>query len=178
MKSTISHVILRKHIVETDWRIWVLPKEKNNGRKVLVNEILREAERPIDDPEWKPEPPPPPAGHTPVLETGYGGVEVATFTEKAGQDRHKHLASMEIYTILEGTMTIRIEDKQDVILQAGDEVVILPGVVREVLDKGTSFLTRLHAINCHGLRDKYVEEKSVWCQAMTLKNKKDAGTMS
>lgn len=173
MKTIVGHVILRKDIVKSDWKIAVVPKENNNGRKVLVNEIFPNAERPINDPEWKPEPPPP-EGHTPVLETGYGGVEIATFTEKASQDRHKHFACMEIYTVLEGTITIRIGDKQDIVLQTGDEIVVLPGVVHEVLDKGTSFLTRVHAINCYGPRDKYVEENGVLCQALTLKNQQDA----
>ena len=173
MKNTISHVILRKDIVKSDWRIAIEPKEKNNGRKVLVNEIFPKAERPIEDPQWAPESPPP-DGQTPVLETGYGGVEIATFTEKAGQDRHRHLASMEVYTVLEGTMTIKIGDRYNVVLQTGDEIVVLPRVIHEVLDKGTSFLTRVHAINCHGQRDKYVEENGVWCQAMTLKNQQDA----
>ncbi len=173
MKNSVSHVILRKDTVKSDWRIAVEPKEKNNGRKVFVNEIFPKAERPIEDPEWKYEPPPP-NGHTPVLETGYGGVEIATFTEKAGQDRHKHLVSMEIYTVLEGTMTIRIEDRHDVVLQAGDEIVVLPSTVHEVLGKSTSFLTRVHAIDCHGPRDKYVEENGVWCQALTLKNQEDS----
>lgn len=174
MKTTIGHVILRKDIVKSDWKISIVPKENNNGRKVLVNEIFPKAERPIDDPELKPEPPPP-AGHTPVFETGYGGVEIASFTEKAGQDRHKHFASMEIYTVLEGEMTIRIGDEpKPIVLQAGDEIVVLPGVVHEVLDNGTSFLTRVHAINCYGPRDKYVEEDGVWCQSLTLKNQQDA----
>lgn len=175
MKTTVTHVILRKEAVKNDWRVAVPQKEKNNGRKVLVNEIFPKAERPIDDPEWKPEPPPP-DGHTPVLETGYGGVEIATFTEQAGQDRHKHLASMEIYTVLEGRMTIKIGEKDRVVLQAGDEIVVLPGTIHEVIEDGNSFLTRVHAINCHGPRDKYVEVGGAWCQAMTIKNQQDAST--
>jgi quercetin dioxygenase-like cupin family protein len=99
-------------------------------------------------------------------------VEVASFTEQAGQDRHKHLVGTEIYTVIEGTMAIRIGDKDNVILEAGDEVVILPGTVHQVLESSAPFLTRVHAINCHGLRDKYVEEEGVWCQALTLKNQR------
>ena len=58
-------------------------------------------------------------GHTPVVETDYGGIEIATFTEKANQERHKHLISIEMYTVIEGSMTIRIEDNSDVVLQSG-----------------------------------------------------------
>lgn len=171
MNPSISHVVLRKDVVNRDWRISVQPKEKNNGRKVLVNEIFPKTEKHIENPEWEFAPQ---EGQTPVLETGYGGVEIATFTEKAGQDRHKHLVSMEIYTVIEGAMTIRIGDSNNVVLQSGDEIVVLPGVIHEVLDMGTSFLTRVHAINCHGPRDKYTEENGVWCQALTLKNQQNA----
>jgi len=149
----------------------VEPKIKNNGRKIFVNEIFTKAERPIDDPEWMFAPQ---DGHTPVVETDYGGIEIATFTEKANQERHKHLISMEIYTVIEGSMTIRIEDNSDVVLQSGDEIVILPGAIHEVINKGIPFLTRVHVINCHGPRDKYIEENGVWCQVLTLKNQQSA----
>jgi quercetin dioxygenase-like cupin family protein len=167
MNTTISHVILRKDVVKQDWKIKV--KEKNNGRKVLVNEIFPKTQKHIENPEWGFAPQ---EDRTPVLETGYGGVEIATFTEQASQDRHKHLVSMDIYTVLEGTMTIRIGDKDDVVLQSGDEIIVLPGVIHEVLDAKTSFLTRVHATNCYGPRDKYTEENGAWCQAFTLKNQR------
>jgi quercetin dioxygenase-like cupin family protein len=166
MSSTISHILLRKNVVKEDWKLGLEPKEKNNGRKMLVNEVFCETERPIVDPEWRPEPQ---DGHTPVFETGYGGLEIATFTEKAAQDRHKHLASLETYTVLEGRMTIRIADADKVTLEAGDELVVLPGVVHEVLESKEPFLTRVHAINCYGPQDKYVEKNGVWCQAFTLR---------
>jgi len=37
--SSISYLVLRKTGVESDWKLRVQPKEDNNGRKVLVNEI-------------------------------------------------------------------------------------------------------------------------------------------
>jgi mannose-6-phosphate isomerase-like protein (cupin superfamily) len=167
MSSTISHIILRKNVVKADWKLVLEPKKENHGRKVLVNEVFPKSERPIVDPEWQPEPQ---CGHSPVLETGYGGTEIGSFTEHAAQDRHKHLVSLEIYTVLKGKMTIRIADTTNVTLETGDEIVVLPGVVHEVLESSEPFLTRVHAINCHGPRDKYVEENGVWCQAFTLRN--------
>ena len=55
----------------------------------------------------------------------------------------------------------------------GDEIVILPGAIHEVINKGIPFLTRVHVINCHG-QDKYIEENGVWCQVLTLKNQQSA----
>jgi mannose-6-phosphate isomerase-like protein (cupin superfamily) len=161
MSTTIRHVILRKDVVKRDWK---------NGRKVLVNEIYPKTEKPIENAEWEFGPQ---GGHTPVLETGYGGVEVGTFTEKTSQDRHRHLACTEIYTVIEGTMTITIGD-EDIVLQSGDEIIVLPGVIHKVLDNKKSFLTRVHAINCHGTRDKYIEKNGVWCQELTLQNQQKA----
>ena len=107
MSSTISHVILRKRAVQSDWKL-TLPESENNGRKHVVKELWPKRERPIVDPEWVPEPS---SGFTPVLVTGDGGTEIATFTEGAGQDRHKHLVSMETYTVLAGTLKIFIDDQ-------------------------------------------------------------------
>ena len=42
---------------------------------------------------------------------------------------------------------------------AGDEVIVLPGTVHQVLESGVAFLTRVHAISCHGPRDKYVKDQ-------------------
>ena len=44
----------------------------------------------------------------------------------------------------------------------GDELIILPGTVHEVLRQRKPFLARLHAINCHGKQDKYVRGRNRW----------------
>jgi quercetin dioxygenase-like cupin family protein len=160
----ITHLILRKCQAETDWRMHVTPKGKNNGRKVLVNELYPAREYPAQEPEWEPGPQ---DGKTPVVETGYGGVEIATFTHEAGQDCHKHLIGTEIYTVLEGEMTIRVADTE-ITLGQGDEVVVFPNTVHEIIDRRTTFLTRVHSINCQGERDKYVLRDGKWCQDLTL----------
>lgn len=162
--SRIGHIVLRKRVVQGDWK---LADTKNNGRKYLVKALWEAKERPIVDPEWAFEPR---GGHTPVLETGKGGTEIASFTEEASQDRHRHHACTEIYTVLKGKLKIFIEDQGPIELTAGDEIVILPGTVHEVLqelplrararnpeEKEPDLLVRVHALQCYGEEDKFVQ---------------------
>lgn len=158
MNGPVSHILLRKAAVKQDWKLRSEPGKKNNGRKVLVNGIYPATETPLHSPPWEPGPP---EGKTPVFETGSGGIEIATFNQNARQDRHKHRISTEIYTVLEGVMTIEVEGER-IELAAGDELVILPDTIHEVIDSGTEFLTRVHAIACHGDADKYIERDGVW----------------
>lgn len=135
-----------------------LGKADNNGRKILATDVMSKfGEVEINDPLWRV-----PA----VLPTGLGGLEVATFTEFAGQDRHKHGVSTEIYTVLKGTMLIYINDEGPHELNAMDEVIIFPGTIHEVVQKkrrardpgeGFELLVRVHALNCHGVDDKFVQ---------------------
>ena len=163
----ISHLVLRKEKVKADWKLHVQPEEENNGRKVLVNEIYISKEFHAQETEWEPGSQ---TDKSPVFETGFGGVEVSTFTNEAGQDCHKHLIATEIYTVLEGRMRMRIDETDPpLMLESGDEVIILPNTVHEVLPGSDSFLTRVHSINCYGDRDKYVKRNGKWCQVLTLK---------
>jgi mannose-6-phosphate isomerase-like protein (cupin superfamily) len=146
-----GYIVLRKHVVKRDWKLAV---PGNNGRKVLVNRIREHRERPIEDPEWAPEPDG--AGRTPVLETGAGGLEVATCTERAAQDRHMHRESTEIYTVLEGRLAIYLNDEGPLELGEGDEAVILPETVHQVAPLGP-VLVRVHAVDSGGESDKYVQ---------------------
>jgi quercetin dioxygenase-like cupin family protein len=167
--SSISHLVLRKIDIESDWKLRIQLKGKNNGRKVLVNEIYPSKEFEAQDFEWIPGPE---TRKTPVVVTGIGGTEVATFTHEAGQDCHKHLIGTEAYTVLDGTMRVRLDESVIVELSAGDEIIVFPGTVHEVLPEDTQFLTRVHSINCYGDKDKYVKRAQDWCQIFTLKNLK------
>jgi mannose-6-phosphate isomerase-like protein (cupin superfamily) len=169
MSIKVNHVILRKEIVKKDWKLVVVPREKNNGRKVFANTIRNEYEKPIKDPEWQYAPE---GEQTPVFKTGVGGIEIGTCTEKAAQDRHKHFICTEIYTVLEGKMSIKIDDNpKPITLSCGDEIIVLPGTVHEVLyDENSKFLTRVHSIKCYGDADKYIEKDGVWFQVLTHKN--------
>jgi quercetin dioxygenase-like cupin family protein len=166
MPSAVSYLVLRKKQVLADWRVHVPRPKDNNGRKVLVIGIFPATERPADDPDWKAEPR---DGHTPVVETGPGGVEVGSFTHEAGQDCHLHLIGTEIYTVLQGQMWIRLNRNATVGLRQGDEIVVLPGTPHEVLRKRSEFLTRVHTVNCYGEQDKYVRYKGKWCLKETVR---------
>jgi mannose-6-phosphate isomerase-like protein (cupin superfamily) len=162
-----THIVLRSNVVKKDWKLHV---KNNNGRKVLATEIYPKTEIPIEYPEWYP-------GNekvkAPVYETGIGGIEVSTFNHKAGQEKHKHLISTEIYTVLEGIVTIVVDDIE-LLLTEGDELIILPGTVHEVLTSNVEFLVRVHTVNCYGDMDKYVQIGDDWCQVLTLnQSKKD-----
>lgn len=170
-QNNVSHVIIKYADAINDQK---LSLSGNNGRKVLVNEIYENKEHHIqkgldtsypDFVIWKPEPNT--EGKIPVLEVGYGGVEVATFTEHAKQDRHKHLLGIEIYTVLTGKMRIKINDNE-IELNEKDEVVILSGTIHEVIPDG-KFVTRVHSINCQGDNDKYIEEHGEWKLAKKIK---------
>jgi quercetin dioxygenase-like cupin family protein len=167
MGSPITHLILKKHHAGSDWKLHVEPRTGNNGRKVLVNGMYADRERHAAEPEWEPGPR---DGKTPVVETGRGGLEISTFTHEAGQDCHKHLLGTEIYTVLEGSMAIRLEDKE-IVLEQGDEVVVFPGTVHEVLDRGAEFLARVHSFNCYGDEDKYVLVDREWVEARETKGR-------
>jgi uncharacterized cupin superfamily protein len=166
-------MVLRKGVIQSDWKL-TLPESENNGRKHVVGELWDRSERPIADPEWVPGmkyegKALPEVEKTPVLVTGNGGTEIATFTEEAGQDRHMHLVSTETYTVLTGTVRIFIDDQGPLELAAGDEVVILPGTVHEIVreipardeahgsNRVPALVVRVHALRCYGDADKYVQ---------------------
>ncbi len=130
----------------------------NTGRKICAVSVMPEfGEHAASSPDWAV-----PA----VLPTGAGGFEIATFTEFSAQDRHRHEHAVEIYTVLEGCMEIYIDDAGPYTLAAGDEIVILPGTVHEIVQRkrrarnpGERFasLVRVHAIGACGPVDKYVQ---------------------
>ncbi len=158
----VSFILISKADVERDAEPAGGPNklglQDNNGRKICATAVMPKfGEHEIDNPHWTP-----PA----ILPTGDGGFEITTFTEFAAQDRHKHESALEIYTVLEGRMEIYIDDLGPHVLGPGDEVVILPGTIHEVIqtkrrarDPGEAFdlLVRVHAIGCHGADDKFVQ---------------------
>ncbi|PKH03661.1 hypothetical protein CXF72_05205 [Psychromonas sp. MB-3u-54] len=161
----VSHVLITRQNAEKDAEIIgqknKLGESNNNGRKVFATNIMPDfGETLITEALWK---------APSVLPTGKGGLELATFTEYASQDRHKHQRGIEIYTVLKGIMKIYINDSGPHLLHSGDEVVILPGTIHEVIqqkqgdhEKGSAFelIVRVHSIYCYGAEDKYVQLKS------------------
>jgi quercetin dioxygenase-like cupin family protein len=126
----------------------------NNGRKVTAIALRPESETRATATCWKSAHP---ARKTPVVETGMGGIEVSTFTHTARQDRHKHARGTECYTVLAGRMKARVGRGRICVLDAGDELLVFPGTVHEILTEG-EFLTRVHSVNCFGVADKFVEK--------------------
>ncbi len=130
----------------------------NNGRKILATEVVHEyGEELITNPIWK---------APQVFPTGAGGIEIATFTEFSGQDRHMHEKGIEMYTVLRGEVQIYINDVLLPTLVSGDEIVILPGTVHQIVRPKDlipaeaddfQLLVRVHSISCHGAEDKYVQ---------------------
>ena len=167
--NSLPYLVLRKDKAKNDWKVNLEPKNSNNGRKIGVNKIFPSKEIYASKKEWEPGNP---DGKTPVIETGSGGIEIATFSHMAGQDCHKHLLGTEIYLVLEGKMTIRLNETDIVELDTGDEIVVLPNTAHEVLATNNPFLTRVHSINCYGEQDKYVKDNGRWCQIYTLKELK------
>ena len=161
-KWPVPFVLIRRDAVVRDGEMVSQPNKLripgNNGRKILATEVNPKfGEKEICDHVWL----------VPyVLPTGEGGIEVATFTEFAGQDRHKHETGLEIYTVLKGTLEIYINDAGPFLVHEMEEVVILPGTVHEVVEKipnqqnsevDFALLVRVHSFNCFGVIDKFVQ---------------------
>jgi len=145
-----GYVLLTKRAALEDWKLAV---PGGNGRKVFVNRMREQIERPLEDPAWRAAPQ---GARTPVVETGPGGLEIATCNGDAAQDRHKHLSATEIFTVLEGSIRIYLNDEGPLELSQGDEIVVMPGTVHEIV-RGAIALLRVHAIACGGEEDKYVQ---------------------
>ena len=169
-RNNVSHLIIRYKDAIDDQ---VLKIQENRGRKFLLCKLNKQKETHIkkgmdasfpDFVIWKSDL----DGKLPILEVGTGGTEVTLFTEKTKQDRHKHLLATEMYTILEGSMRIKINGKE-IKLKRHDEAIILPGTVQEILPKGSSFVTRGRTINCHGEDDKYIEINGKWKNLKNIK---------
>ena len=80
-------------------------------------------------------------------------TEFAIFTEHAKQTRHRHMIGTEIYTLIEGEMTIEVEGTP-YHLSPGDTIVVIPGAFHEV-KRDTSFVCYVLTVNCGGVRDRY-----------------------
>jgi quercetin dioxygenase-like cupin family protein len=84
------------------------------------------------------------------------GLDVAVFDERAAQSRHYHRAALELYRVLEGTMTICVSGVKHVIA-AGEEIVVAPHAVHEVIPD-TPFLAMVVVANTTGTADKFASE--------------------
>jgi len=137
-KNRLSYLLVNKANVATDRRL----KDNNNtGRRIIARE-LKGLSVATPSTLWLP-----PTKNAPswVIPTGEGGFEMSTCNELTAQDRHFHKMAIEIYSVLEGRMIIMVNDRR-LSLEVGDEVVIFPRTIHEVLQEG-EFITRVLAIN-------------------------------
>ena len=123
---------------------------KLKGRKILVTELYTHTEKEATELEWEP---PTDSGKCPIQIMK--DTEIAVFTNHTLQDCHYHKRGTEIYTVLKGKMRIEIE-QQDILLLAGDMIVVNPGTSHEVKPDGSEFICQVIIVNCAGKADKYV----------------------
>ena len=148
-ESDLPYVWVRKLDAQADQR---MREQGNAGRRVVALKLMPGYSLPLKSCRWQP---PLKDSKSWIVESGAKRFEVSTFNQLTKQYRHYHKEATEIYTVLEGQMTIWVKD--DIIcLDQGDEIIILPGTWHEVLG-GDKFLTRVHTLNCQGDSDKYTE---------------------
>ena len=148
-KSDLPYIWVRKLDAKADFRML---EEGNNGRRVVALKIMPDFSLPLRSRRWQP---PLEDEKSWIYESGDKRFEISTFNQLTGQDRHYHKDATEIYTVLDGQMSIWVEN--DIIaLDQGDEIIIFPYTWHQVLGSD-KFLARVHTINCHGESDKYTE---------------------
>ncbi len=171
MSNNISFLFLQKEEIKKDWKFSQQSEQgRESGRKVLVNHLYDQFELSAQQTFWHSSR----AGEkVEVVETGLGGIEISTFSHRAKQESHMHKIATEIYTVLEGKMAIKVEN-EELVLLSGDEVILFPGTVHEILNTYKPFLTRVHAINSYGKYDKYILHDGKWQQLWSLQNQAES----
>jgi mannose-6-phosphate isomerase-like protein (cupin superfamily) len=82
------------------------------------------------------------------------GVEFALFDERAKQSRHYHRRATEVYTVLEGEMSIEVAGVEYT-LTVGESIIVNPWSAHEVR-RTAHFLAQVVTANCSGLNDKHI----------------------
>jgi quercetin dioxygenase-like cupin family protein len=140
-------LVVRKAAVQRDD---ALRAGRRGARKIVVTERYPESEKPSVDFEWQP----PAAGELcPVWQAD--SFELALFTQEANQDRHYHARGTEVYTVLDGEMSIEVEGAVHR-LRSGDSIVVGPGAIHQVLRGASIFLCQVLTANCGGAGDKFL----------------------
>jgi len=126
-----------------------LQPDARGARKLAVTRLYDRSEIPAGDPCWAP-----PGAEQPCPVLQLPATEVAVFNQNADQQRHYHARATEIYVVIEGAMTIEVDG---VIhrMQAGDAVVVGPGVAHKIKKQGLKYTAYVIGSNCGGPGDKY-----------------------
>lgn len=122
--------------------------QTRGDRKVLVTDILPDSEQEAPAIVWRA---PSPQSKCPVVTMR--DTELAFFTERAKQTRHCHKIGTEIYTLLEGGMTIEVAGELYT-LAPGDTLVVKPGAWHEV-KRNSKFHCQVVTVNCAGIKDRH-----------------------
>jgi len=122
--------------------------QTRGDRKILVTNIRPDTEEEAATVVWRAQPPP---AKCPVVATR--DTELAIFTERAKQTRHCHKIGTEIYTLLEGEMTIEIAGTLHT-LHPSDTLIVKPGVWHET-KRDSRFLCQVVTVNCAGAKDRH-----------------------
>ncbi|MBI5821949.1 MAG: cupin domain-containing protein [Verrucomicrobia bacterium] len=122
--------------------------QTRGDRKVLVTDILPDSEQEAPAIVWRA---PSPQAKCPVVTRR--DTELAFFTERAKQTRHCHKIGTEIYTLLEGAMTIEVAGEL-YRLAPGDTLVVKPGTWHEV-KRDSKFHCQVVTVNCAGIKDRH-----------------------
>ena len=122
--------------------------QTRGDRKVLVTEIRPDSEQEAASVAWRA---PSPPIRCPVVATR--DTELAVFTERAKQTRHCHKIGTEIYTLLEGQMTIEVAGELHT-LHPGDTLIVKSGVWHET-KRDSRFLCQVVTVNCAGAKDRH-----------------------
>lgn len=127
-----------------------LKEGERGARKIIVTELCDKKEIIAFESNWKPASPPDKCPVQVMKDT-----EVAVFNQHAAQDKHYHAIGTEIYMVLEGNMTIEVEN-EEFQLHIGDMIVVNPNSIHEVKPDRSNFICRVITVGCCGESDKYV----------------------
>ena len=133
---------------KTDAALWPPIPPNRGDRKIIVTEVYRDKEEIATNVVWRPKAA---SGKCPVLLMP--DTEFAVFTHHAKQTRHCHMIGTEIYTVVEGQMTIEVEGTLHT-LNPGDMIIVRPGAFHEV-KRETEFLCHVITLNCGGSKDRH-----------------------
>jgi mannose-6-phosphate isomerase-like protein (cupin superfamily) len=81
------------------------------------------------------------------------GLDLAVVDHRAKQDRHYHRGTLELYRVLEGTLTMWVGNVKHTI-QAGEEIIVAPYAVHEVVSE-TPFIAAVIVATATGTADKF-----------------------
>lgn len=122
--------------------------QTRGDRKILVTGLRADTEQEAAAVLWRGTTPPTKCPVVTMRDT-----ELATFTERAKQTRHCHRIGTEIYTLLEGKMTMEVDGKLYT-LHPGDTLIVKPGVWHEA-KRDSKFLCQVVTANCAGIKDRH-----------------------